>query len=184
MKRALKYFRNQISSGTDPMTIINEILQTIAVKNSKIGEMEDKIEKLEDKIEKLEDKISAFEGEIYDLNALLDETLLPLAKTWYEKLKQDFPKFGATILEDNTTIRLRVPINGEHILAQIELSVQNHCRYELTSCDGSHNRDMYFLLKDIIPNPTPQQSTYGYGTVELSKAYNVFTDLITKLESL
>ena len=146
--------------------------------------MEDKIEKLEDKIEKLEDKISAFEGEIYDLNALLDETLLPLAKTWYEKLKQDFPKFGATILEDNTTIRLRVPINGEHILAQIELSVLNHCRYELTSCDGSHNRDMYFLLKDIIPNPTPQQSTYGYGTVELSKAYNVFTDLIRKLESL
>ena len=145
MKRALKYFRNQISSGTDPMTIINEILQTIAVKNGKIGEMEDKIEKLEDKIEKLEDKISAFEGEIYDLNALLDETLLPLAKTWYEKLKQDFPKFGATILEDNTTIRLRVPINGEHILAQIELSVLNHCRYELTSCDGSHNRDMYFL---------------------------------------
>ena len=184
MKRALKYFRNQISSGTDPMTIINEILQTIAVKNSKIGEMEDKIEKLEDKIEKLEDKISAFEGEIYDLNALLDETLLPLAKTWYEKLKQDFPKFGATILEDNTTIRLRVPINGEHILAQIELSVLNHCRYELTSCDGSHNRDMYFLLKDIIPNPTPQQSTYGYGTVELSKAYDVFTDLIRKLESL
>ena len=177
MKRALKYFRTQISSGTDPMTIINEILQTIAVKNSKIGEMEDKIEKLED-------KISAFEGEIYDLNALLDETLLPLAKTWYEKLKQDFPKFGATILEDNTTIRLRVPINGEHILAQIELSVQNHCRYELTSCDGSHNRDMYFLLKDIIPNPTPQQSTYGYGTVELSKAYDVFTDLIRKLESL
>ena len=177
MKCALKYFRNQISSGTDPMTIINEILRTIAVKNSKIGEMEDKIEKLED-------KISAFEGEIYDLNALLDETLLPLAKTWYEKLKQDFPKFGATILEDNTTIRLRVPINGEHILAQIELSVLNHCKYELTSCDGSHNRDMYFLLKDIIPNPTPQQSTYGYGTVELSKAYNVFTDLVRKLESL
>ena len=177
MKRALKYFRTQISSGTDPMTIINEILQTIAVKNSKIGEMEDKIEKLED-------KISAFENEIYDLNALLDETLLPLAKTWYEKLKQDFPKFGATILEDNTTIRLRVPINGEHILAQIELRVLNHCRYELTSCDGSHNRDMYFLLKDIIPNPTPQKSTYGYGTVELSKAYNVFTDLIRKLESL
>ena len=184
MKRVLKYFRTQISSGTDPMTIINEILQTIAVKNGKIGEMEDKIEKLEDKIEKLEDKISAFEGEIYDLNALLDETLLPLAKTWYEKLKQDFPKFGATILEDNTTIRLRVPINGEHILAQIELSVLNHCRYELTSCDGSHNRDMYFLLKDIIPNPTPQQSTYGYGTVELSRAYNVFTGLIRKLESL
>ena len=50
MKRALKYFRNQISSGADPMTIINEILQTIAVKNGKIGEMEDKIEKLEDKI--------------------------------------------------------------------------------------------------------------------------------------
>ena len=46
MKRALKYFRTQISSGTDPMTIINEILQTIAVKNSKIGEMENKIEKL------------------------------------------------------------------------------------------------------------------------------------------
>ena len=177
MKRALKYFRTQISSGTDPMTIINEILQTIAVKNSKIGEMEDKIEKLED-------KISAFEDEIYDLNALLDETLLPLTKIWCENLKQDFPKFGATILEDNTTIRLRVPINGEHILAQIELSVLNHCKYELTSCDGSHNRDMYFLLKDIIPNPTPQQSTYGYGTVELSKAYNVFTDLIRKLESL
>ena len=177
MKRALKYFRTQISSGTDPMTIINEILQTIAVKNSKIGEMEDKIEKLED-------KISAFEGEIYDLNALLDETLLPLTKIWCENLKQDFPKFGATILEDNTTIRLRVPINGEHILAQIELSVLNLCRYELTSCDGSHNRDMYFLLKDIIPNPTPQQSTYGYGTVELSKAYNVFTDLIRKMESL
>ena len=177
MKRALKYFRTQISSGTDPMTIINEILQTIAVKNSKIGEMENKIEKLED-------KISAFEGEIYDLNALLDETLLPLTKIWCENLKQDFPKFGATILEDNTTIRLRVPINGEHILAQIELSVLNHCRYELTSCDGSHNRDMYFLLKDIIPNPTPQKSTYGYGTVELSKAYNVFTDLIRKLESL
>ena len=184
MKRALKYFRTQISSGTDPMTIINEILQTIAVKNSKVGETGDTVEKLGGKIEKLEDKTSAAEGEIYDLNALLDETLLPLAKTWYEKLKQDFPKFGATILEDNTTIRLRVPINGEHILAQIELSVQNHCRYELTSCDGSHNRDMYFLLKDIIPNPTPQQSTYGYGTVELSKAYNVFTDLITKLESL
>ena len=177
MKRALKYFRTQISSGIDPMTIINEILQTIAVKNSKIGEMEDKIEMLED-------KISAFEGEIYDLNALLDETLLPLTKIWCENLKQDFPKFGATALEDNTTIRLRVPINGEHILAQIELSVLNHCRYELTSCDGSHNRDMYFLLKDIIPDPTPQQSTYGYGTVELSKAYNVFTDLIRKLESL
>ncbi len=177
MKRALKYFRTQISSGTDPMTIINEILQTIAVKNSKIGEMEDKIEKLED-------KISAFEDEIYDLNALLDETLLPLTKIWCENLKQDFPKFGAAILEDNTTIRLRVPINGEHILAQIELSVLNHCKYELTSCDGSHNRDMYFLLKDIIPNPTPQQSTYGYGTVKLSKAYDVFTDLIRKLESL
>ena len=177
MKRALKYFRTQISSGTDPMTIINEILQTIAVKNSKIGEMEDKIEKLED-------KISAFEDEIYDLNALLDETLLPLTKIWCENLKQDFPKFGATILEDNTTIRLRVPINGEHILAQIELSVLNHCKYELTSCDGSHNRDMYFLLKDIIPNPTPQQSTYGYGIVKLSKAYDVFTDLIRKLESL
>ena len=177
MKRALKYFRTQISSGADPMTIINEILQTIAVKNNKIGEMEDKIEKLED-------KISAFEDEIYDLNALLDETLLPLTKIWCENLKQDFPKFGATILEDNTTIRLRVPINGEHILAQIEIRVLNHCRYELTSCDGSHNRDMYFLLKDIIPNPTPQQSTYGYGTVELSKAYNVFTDLIRKLESL
>ena len=177
MKRALKYFRTQITSGTDPMTIINEILQTIAVKNGKIGE-------LEDKIEKLEDKISAFEDEIYDLNALLDETLLPLTKIWCENLKQDFPKFGATILEDNTTIRLRVPINGEHILAQIELSVLNHCRYELTSCDGSHNRDMYFLLKDIIPNPTPQQSTYGYGYVKLSKAYDVFTDLIRKLESL
>ena len=177
MKRALKYFRTQISSGTDPMTIINEILQTIAAKNSKIGEMEDKIEKLED-------KISSFEDEIYDLNALLDETLLPLTKIWCENLKQDFPKFGATILEDNTTIRLRVPINGEHILAQIELSVLNHCRYELTSCDGSHNRDMYFLLKDIIPNPTPQQSTYGYGDVKLSKAYDVFTDLIRKLESL
>jgi len=177
MKRALKYFRTQISSGTDPMTIINEILQTIAVKNSKIGEMEDKIEKLED-------KISAFEDEIYDLNALLDETLLPLTKIWRENLKQDFPKFGVTALDNNTTIRLRVPINGEHILAQIELSVLNHCKYELTSCDGSHNRDMYFLLKDIIPNPTPQQSTYGYGTVELSKAYDVFTDLIKKLESL
>ncbi len=177
MKRALKYFRTQISSGTDPMTIINEILQTIAVKNGKIGEMEDKIEKLED-------KISAFEGEIYDLNALLDETLLPLTKIWCENLKQDFPKFGATALDNNTTIRLRVPINGEHIFAQIELSVLNHCKYELTSCDGSHNRDMYFLLKDIIPNPTPQKSTYGYGDVELSKAYDVFTDLIRKLESL
>ena len=177
MKRALKYFRTQISSGTDPMTIINEILQTIAVKNSKIGEMEDKIEKLED-------KISAFEDEIYDLNALLDETLLPLTKIWCKNLKQDFSKFGATALDNNTTIRLRVPINGEHIFAQLELSVLNHCKYELTSCDGSHNRDMYFLLKDIIPNPTPQQSTYGYGTVELSKAYDVFTDLIRKLESL
>ena len=84
MKRALKYFRTQISSGTDPMTIINEILQTIAVKNSKIGEMENKIEKLED-------KISAFEGEIYDLNALLDETLLPLTKIWCETLSKASP---------------------------------------------------------------------------------------------
>lgn len=177
MKRALKYFRTQISSGTDPMTIINEILQTIAVKNSKIGEMEDKIEKLED-------KISAFEDEIYDLNALTDEALIPLTKIWCENLKQDFPKFGATILEDNATIRLQIPVKGEIIDSLIELKVLNYCTYKLTSCDGSHNRDMYFLLKDIIPNPTPQQSTYGYGTVELSKAYNVFTDLIRKLESL
>ena len=177
MKNTLKHLRTQINSDADPMTVINEIYQTIAAKNSKIGE-------LEDKIEKLEDKISALEDEIYDLNALTDEALKPLSKIWYENLKQEFPQFGATILDNNTTIRLQIPVKGETIYALIELEVHNYCRYKLTSCDGSHNRDMYFLLKDIIQNPTPQQSTYGYGDVELRKAYNVFTDLVRKLESL
>ena len=173
-ERQINYLREKIKSSADPMAVLNEIHQAIATKNSEIYD-------IQDEIEEMEDKISALEHEIYDLNALTDEALIPLTKIWCENLKQEFPLFGATILEDNTIIRLQIPVKGENIYALLEL---NNRKYKLTSCDGSHNRDMYFLLKYIIPNPTPQQSTYGYGTVELSKAYNVFTDLIRKLESL
>lgn len=170
----INYLREKIQSSEDPMAVLNEIHQAIATKNSEIYD-------IQDEIEEMEDKISALEYEISDLQTLTDEALIPIAKKWCENLKQEFPQFGATILEDNTIIRLQIPVKGENIYALLEL---NDRKYKLTSCDGSHNRDMYFLLKDIIPNPTPQKSTYGYGTVELSKAYDVFTDLIRKLESL
>ena len=170
----INYLREKIQSSADPMAVLNEIHQAIATKTSEIDD-------IQDKIEEMEDKISALEYEISDLQTLTDEALIPIAKKWCENLKQEFPQFGATILEDNTIIRLQIPVKGENIYALLEL---NDRKYKLTSCDGSHNRDMYFLLKDMTPEPTPQQSTYGYGYVDFEKAYEVFSELIRKLEKL
>ena len=87
----------------------------------------------------------------------------------------------ASVRHSLVIIRLQIPVKGENIYALLEL---NNRKYMLTSSDGNHNRDMYFLLKDIIPEPTPQQSTYGYGYVDFEKAYEVFSELIRKLEKL
>lgn len=173
-KWQINYLREKIQSSADPMAVLNEIHKTIATKTSEIDD-------IQDEIEKMEDKISALEYEISDLQTLTDEALIHITKIWCENLKQEFPQFGATILEDNTIIRLQIPVKGENIYALLEL---NNRKYKLTSCDGNHNRDMYFLLKDIIPEPTPQQSTYGYGYVDFEKAYEVFSELIRKLEKL
>lgn len=170
----INYLREKIQSSADPMAVLNEIHQAIATKNSEIYD-------IQDEIEEMEDKISALEYEISDLQTLTDEALIHITKIWCENLKQEFPQFGATILEDNTIIRLQIPVKGENIYALLEL---NNRKYKLTSCDGNHNRDMYFLLKDIISEPTPQQSTYGYGYVDFEKAYEVFSELIRKLEKL
>ncbi len=170
----INYLREKIQSSADPMAVLNEIHKTIATKTSEIDD-------IQDEIEEMEDKISALEYEISDLQTLTDEALIHITKIWCENLKQEFPQFGATILEDNTIIRLQIPVKGENIYALLEL---NNRKYKLTSCDGSHNRDMYFLLKDITPEPTPQQSTYGYGYVDFEKAYEVFSELIRKLEKL
>ena len=176
--------RIQISSGEDPWGVLDKIYLAISAKNNEIDDMQDMIDNMQDEIEKMEDKISDLVDEISDLRVLSDEVLIPIAKIWHQNIQQEFPQFGATILDNNTTIRLQIPVKGEFIYALIELNVHNECKYKLTSCDDTHNRDMYFLLKDIIPEPTPQQSTYGYGFVYLEKAYEVFTDLIRKLESL
>ena len=161
-------------SNNGAIFFLKEIHKTIATKTSEIDD-------IQDEIEEMEDKISALEYEISDLQTLTDEALIHITKIWCENLKQEFPQFGATILEDNTIIRLQIPVKGENIYALLEL---NDRKYKLTSSDGSHNRDMYFLLKDIIPEPTPQQSTYGYGYVDFEKAYEVFSELIRKLEKL
>lgn len=172
----LESLRDKMKSSVDPV-IIDEIEQAIVANREEINRCENEIECLED-VE-------------YELKKLKNEALISIAKHWYESLKQDFPQFGATLLDDNTTIRLQIPINGECIYTQINMSAywnwQYKPQYKLISCDGIYNWDMYHLLKDIIAKPTPQERSpygYGYGYVDLKTGYKEFSDLIRKLEKL